>query len=57
VRESERDQICQWFERLTLDDALRESVGREAATMVEDKFGLSSQVAKLEDIYLSAAKR
>jgi colanic acid/amylovoran biosynthesis glycosyltransferase len=57
VKESDREGISQWLERLIGDDALRDSLGRGAAKAVAENFALAGQIAKLEDIYLDVASQ
>ena len=53
VGESEPESIANWLLRLTSDDQFRGSIGRQAAHTVKEKFDLTVQIDKLEDIYLS----
>jgi colanic acid/amylovoran biosynthesis glycosyltransferase len=53
VGESEPESIANWLERLTGDDLLRDSISRQAAQTIQEKFDLTTQIDKLEEIYLS----
>jgi colanic acid/amylovoran biosynthesis glycosyltransferase len=53
VGESEPENIAHWLQRLTIDDLFRDSIGRQAAQTIKEKFDLTMQIDKLEDIYLS----
>jgi colanic acid/amylovoran biosynthesis glycosyltransferase len=57
VGESEPQKMAKWLERLTSDDLFRESIGRQAAQTIKEKFDLTAQIAKLEDVYLSLVGR
>src|SRR6202162_3583706 len=53
VPESDLAGIEHWLDRLTADDRLRESLGKHAAQTIKEKFDLTNQIEKLEEIYLS----
>ncbi len=53
VRESDPQGIEDWLECLAHDDELRDSLGVRAARMIAEKFDLTTQIEKLEEIYLS----
>jgi colanic acid/amylovoran biosynthesis glycosyltransferase len=53
VPESDLAGIQHWLERLTADDRLRKSLGKRAAQTIKEKFDLTTQIEKLEEIYLS----
>jgi colanic acid/amylovoran biosynthesis glycosyltransferase len=53
VPESELRGIEDWLDRLAADDLLRESLGKSAAQTIKEKFDLTTQIAKLEEIYLN----
>jgi colanic acid/amylovoran biosynthesis glycosyltransferase len=57
VRESDLQGLENWLERLARDDELRDSLGLRAAGMIVEKFDLTNQIEKLEEIYLSLACR
>ncbi|MBV8176257.1 MAG: glycosyltransferase, partial [Verrucomicrobia bacterium] len=57
VRESDANELEDWLERLAEDDELRESLGRYAAQTIAKKFDLTTQIEKLEEIYLSLQRR
>jgi len=56
VRESDLEGIADWLERLARDGALRDSLGIRAARMIVEKFDLTTQIEKLEEVYLSLSK-
>jgi colanic acid/amylovoran biosynthesis glycosyltransferase len=56
VPESDFVDIEHWLERLATDDHLRESLGKHAAETIKEKFDLTTQIKKLEEIYLSLRK-
>ena len=41
-----------WLDRLAADDQLRDSLGKRAAQTIKEKFDLTTQIEKLEEIYL-----
>jgi colanic acid/amylovoran biosynthesis glycosyltransferase len=51
VPESDLAGIEHWLDRLTTDDALRESLGKCAAETIRERFDLATQIEKLEEIY------
>src|SRR5260370_3873225 len=53
VRETKFQGLADWFERLARDDELRESLCMRAARMITEKFGLTTQIEKLEQGYFS----
>lgn len=53
VPESDLVGMEHWLTRLAADDRLRDSLGKCAAQMIKDKFELTTQIAKLEEIYRS----
>ena len=53
VPESELRGIEDWLDRLAADDLLRDSLGKSAAQTIKEKFDLTTQIAKLEEIYLN----
>jgi len=55
VRESNLEGLEYWLERLACDDELRNSLGIQAAQMITEKFDLTTQIEKLEEIYMSLA--
>jgi colanic acid/amylovoran biosynthesis glycosyltransferase len=57
VRESDPDELANWLERLAEDDELRESLGRHAARTIAKKFDLTTQIEKLEEIYLGLQRQ
>jgi colanic acid/amylovoran biosynthesis glycosyltransferase len=57
VPESDLASLADWLDRLAADDRLRDSLGRSAAQMVQEKFALTTQVEKLEEIYLGLRRR
>jgi colanic acid/amylovoran biosynthesis glycosyltransferase len=57
VPQSDFAGIEQWLERLATDDHLRESLGKRAAETIKEKFDLTTQIEKLEEIYLSLQKQ
>lgn len=52
VPESDLASLADWLDRLAADDHLRDSLGRNAARTIEGKFALTTQIEKLEEIYL-----
>lgn len=52
VPESDLPGIENWLDRLAADDHLRDSLGKHAAQTIKEKFDLTTQIAKLEEIYL-----
>jgi colanic acid/amylovoran biosynthesis glycosyltransferase len=57
VPESNLAILEDWLDRLAADDHLRDSLGRNAAERVKDKFALTTQIEKLEEIYLGLHRR
>jgi colanic acid/amylovoran biosynthesis glycosyltransferase len=57
VPESDFGGIDRWLERLATDDHLRESLGKNASETIKEKFDLTTQLKKLEEIYLSLRKQ
>jgi colanic acid/amylovoran biosynthesis glycosyltransferase len=57
VPESDLAGIEHWLDRLVADDPLRDSLGKCAAQIIKEKFDLTTQIKKLEEIYLSLQKR
>jgi colanic acid/amylovoran biosynthesis glycosyltransferase len=51
VPESDLAGLEQWLERLATDDALRDSLGKRAAQTIKERFDLTIQIEKLEEIY------
>jgi colanic acid/amylovoran biosynthesis glycosyltransferase len=56
VREGDLVGIEDWMERLAADDLLREALGKCAAQTIKEKFDLTTQIEKLEEIYLSVGR-
>jgi glycosyltransferase involved in cell wall biosynthesis len=57
VRESDLERLEDWLERLARDHELRDSLGTRAAQMIAEKFDLTTQIEKLEEVYLSLCER
>jgi colanic acid/amylovoran biosynthesis glycosyltransferase len=57
VPESDLRGIENWLDRLAADDRLRVSLGKSAAQTIKEKFDLTTQIAKLEEIYLNLRQR
>jgi colanic acid/amylovoran biosynthesis glycosyltransferase len=57
VPESDLAGVEHWLERLTTTDRLRDSLGQHAAKTIKEKFDLTSQIEKLEEIYLGLRRR
>jgi colanic acid/amylovoran biosynthesis glycosyltransferase len=57
VPESDFAGIDHWLECLATDDHLRESLGKNATETIKEKFDLTTQLKKLEEIYLSLRKQ
>ncbi len=57
VPESDLAGIKKWLDRLATDDRLRDSLGKRAAQTIKEKFDLTTQIERLEKIYLSLQKR
>ncbi|MBV8141654.1 MAG: glycosyltransferase [Verrucomicrobia bacterium] len=53
VPESDLARTEDWLVRLSTDDPLRDSLGMRAAQTIKDNFNLTTQIEKLEEIYLS----
>jgi colanic acid/amylovoran biosynthesis glycosyltransferase len=57
VPESDIAGIEDWLVRLAADDRLRDCLGKRAAQTIREKFNLTTQIEKLEEIYLSVRSR
>lgn len=57
VGESDLERLEDWLERLARDDELRDSLGIGAAQMIAKKFDLTTQIEKLEEVYLSLCEQ
>jgi colanic acid/amylovoran biosynthesis glycosyltransferase len=57
VPESDLAGLKHWLIRLAVDDPLRDSLGRGAAQTIKEKFELTTQLAKLEEIYRSLRRQ
>jgi colanic acid/amylovoran biosynthesis glycosyltransferase len=57
VPESDLAGLEHWLTRLAVDDHLRDSLGRRAAQTIKEKFELTTQIAKLEELYLSLRRQ
>jgi glycosyltransferase involved in cell wall biosynthesis len=53
VGESDLERLENWLERLARDDELRDSLGIQAAQTIAKKFDLTTQIERLEEVYLS----
>jgi colanic acid/amylovoran biosynthesis glycosyltransferase len=51
VPESDLAGLEHWLDRLATDDALRDSLGKHAAQTIKERFDLTIQIEKLEEIY------
>jgi colanic acid/amylovoran biosynthesis glycosyltransferase len=51
VPESDLAGLEHWLDRLAADDALRDSLGKRAAQTIKERFDLTAQIEKLEEIY------
>jgi colanic acid/amylovoran biosynthesis glycosyltransferase len=51
VPESDLAGLEHWLERLATDDPLRDSLGKRAAQTIKERFDLTIQIQKLEEIY------
>jgi colanic acid/amylovoran biosynthesis glycosyltransferase len=51
VPESDLAGLEHWLDRLATDDALRDSLGQRAAQTIRERFDLTTQIEKLEEIY------
>jgi colanic acid/amylovoran biosynthesis glycosyltransferase len=51
VPESDLAGLEHWLDRLAADDALRDSLGKRAAQTIRERFDLTTQIVKLEEIY------
>ena len=51
VPESDLSGLEHWLERLATDDGFRDSLGHRAAQTIKEKFDLTIQIEKLEEIY------
>jgi len=51
IPESDLAGLEHWLDRLAADDALRDSLGKGAARTIKERFDLSIQIEKLEQIY------
>jgi colanic acid/amylovoran biosynthesis glycosyltransferase len=56
VPESDLAGVEHWLDRLAADDQLRDSLGKRAAQTIKEKFDLTTQIEKLEEIYLGLIK-
>jgi len=57
IPESDLAGMENWLNRLAADDRLRDSLGRCAAQTIKEKFNLTTQIQKLEEIYLSLCRQ
>jgi colanic acid/amylovoran biosynthesis glycosyltransferase len=57
VPESDLGGLGHWLARLAVDDHLRDSLGKRAAQTIKEKFELTTQIAKLEELYLSLRRQ
>lgn len=57
VGESDLERLENWLERLARDDELRDSLGIQAAQTIAKKFDLTTQIERLEEVYLSLCER
>ena len=57
VPESDLAGLEHWLAHLAADDHLRDSLGKRAAQTIKEKFELTTQIAKLEEIYRSLRPR
>jgi colanic acid/amylovoran biosynthesis glycosyltransferase len=57
VPESDLTGLEHWLARLALDNHLRDSLGRCAAETIKEKFDLTAQITKLEEIYRSLRRQ
>jgi glycosyltransferase involved in cell wall biosynthesis len=53
VSESDLAGVEHWLGRLATDDRLRDALGKRAAQVIKEKFDLTTQIEKLEEIYLN----
>ena len=53
VSESDLAGVEHWLGRLATDDHLRDALGKRAAQVIKEKFDLTTQIEKLEEIYLN----
>jgi colanic acid/amylovoran biosynthesis glycosyltransferase len=51
VSESDLAGLEYWLDRLATDDALRDTLGKRAAQTIKERFDLTIQIEKLEEIY------
>jgi colanic acid/amylovoran biosynthesis glycosyltransferase len=51
VPESDLAGLEHWLDRLVTDDALRDSLGKHAAQTIKERYDLTIQIEKLEEIY------
>jgi colanic acid/amylovoran biosynthesis glycosyltransferase len=51
VPESDLAGLEDWLDRLAKDDALRDFLGKRAAQTIRERFDLTTQIEKLEEIY------
>jgi glycosyltransferase involved in cell wall biosynthesis len=57
VGESDLERLEDWLGRLARDDELRDSLGIRAARRIAEKFDLTTQIEKLESVYLSLCEQ
>jgi colanic acid/amylovoran biosynthesis glycosyltransferase len=57
VEESDSTGIAGWLRRLAGDGVLRNSIGKQGAQAIKERFDLAMQIDKLENIYLSLRKQ
>ena len=57
IPESDLAGVEDWLLRLAADDPLRDCLGKRAAQTIKEKFDLTTQIEKLEQIYLSVRSR
>jgi len=57
VPESDLAGLEHWLDRLAADDPLREFLGKHAAQTIKEKFDLTTQIKKLEEIYMGMPRR
>jgi colanic acid/amylovoran biosynthesis glycosyltransferase len=56
VPETDLAGIEHWLDRLATDDSLRDSLGKRAAQTIKERFDLTTQVEKLEEVYFGLRK-
>jgi colanic acid/amylovoran biosynthesis glycosyltransferase len=57
VPESDLAGVEHWLVRLAADDHFRDALGKRAAQVIKEKFDLTTQIEKLEGIYLGLRRR